>query len=218
MLSHKYRSPRRAFSSRPIIRTCSSTWAAIHEGEAVYKKGSKWIVGKDSLLSFWHDKWLDKGSLRRLIEGPLNRGEEAITLKDMTGFSGWVWQGYSFSFPERLLSEIKATPITFSAMHFDRITWSSSPNRNFDMKEAYKLAILEFDKMYKGNFDGSWIWKVPTIPKIKCFLWQCHHHSILVRSTLAAKGMQVIPLCHFCEVSVETIVHVLRDCCVARNL
>ena len=139
-------------------------------------------------------------------------------MKDMTGFSGWVWQGYSFSFPERLLLEIKATPITFSAMHSDRITWSSSPSKNFNMKEAYKLVILELDKMYKGNFNGSWIWKVPTIPKIKCFLWQCHHHSIPVRSNLAARGMQVTPLCHFCEVSTETTVHVLRDCCVARNL
>ena len=170
VLSHKYRNPRRAFSSRPYTRTCSTTWAAIRKGEAVFKTGSKWTVGKDSHLSLWYDKWLDKGPLRGLIEGPLNRGEEVITLKEVTEFSGWDWQGCSFSFPERLLSEIKATPITFSAQITDRITWYSSPSGNFNMKEAYKLAVLEVEGMYNRNFVGDWIWKVPTIPKIKCFL------------------------------------------------
>ena len=139
-------------------------------------------------------------------------------MKDMTGFSGCDWQGCSFSFPERLLSKIKATPITFSVLNSDHIIWSSSPSGNFDMKEAYKLAVIEMDGMHKGNFNGSWIWKVPKIPKIKCFLWQCQLNSISVRTTLAARGMHVTPLCHFCEGSAETIVHVLRDCCVARNI
>lgn len=136
----------------------------------------------------------------------------------MTGFSGWDWQGCSFSFPKWLISEIKATPITFSALISDRITWSSSLSGNFDMKEVYKLAVIEMDGMFTGNFDGSWIWKVPTIPKIKCYLWQCHHNSIPVWSILAARGMHVTLQCHFCEGSAETIMHVLKDYCVAQNL
>ena len=131
---------------------------------------------------------------------------------------GWNWQGCSFSFPERLLSKIKATPITFSAQNSDRITWSSSPSGNFNLKEAYKLVIMEVEGMYNGNFDGNLIWKVPTIPKLKYFLWQCHHKSILVCSTLAAKRMHITPLCHFSEEDPESIVHVLRDCRVAQTL
>ena len=91
VLYHKYRTPRRAFSPRPFSRTCSTTWAAIQKCEAIFKKGSKWIVGKDSQLSFWYDKWLDRGPFRGLIAGPLNRGEEATTLKKVTSFSGWDW-------------------------------------------------------------------------------------------------------------------------------
>ena len=117
-----------------------------------------------------------------------------------------------------MLSKIKASPITFSAQNIDHITWSSSPSGNFDMKEANKLVVLEVEGMYNGNFDGIWIWKVPTIPKIKCFLWQCHHNSIPIRSTLAARGMHITLLCHIYEGSTESIVHVLRDCRVARNL
>ena len=72
--------------------------------------------------------------------------------------------------------------------------------------------------MYNGNFDGDWIWKVPTIPKVKCFLWQCYHKSIPVRSVLAARGMHITPLCQLCEEDPESFVHVLRDCRVAKTL
>lgn len=77
---------------------------------------------------------------------------------------------------------------------------------------------MEVEGMYNGNFDGDWIWKVPTIPKVKCFLWQCYHKSIPVRSVLAARGMHITPLCQLCEEDPESFVHVLRDCRVAKTL
>ena len=92
-------------------------------------------------------------------------------MKDVAGFSGWSWRGCSFSFPDRLTSEIKATSISFYARNADRITWSSSPSGNFELKEAYKLASLEEEGHYTGGFDGDWIWKACTLPKIKCFVW-----------------------------------------------
>lgn len=58
-------------------------WAAIKKGESVFKKGMKWIAGKNSELSFWYDKWLGDGMLRSLIEGPFQRGEESLLLKDI---------------------------------------------------------------------------------------------------------------------------------------
>ena len=80
----------------------------------------------------------------------------------MTGFLGWTWSGCSFSFPDRLISEIKATPISFYARNTDRITWSSSPSGVFELKEAYKLASLDEEGHFIGCFDGDWIWKAST--------------------------------------------------------
>lgn len=97
-------------------------WSAIRKGELVFKKWSKWIVGRDSCLSLWYDKWLDKGELRRLIEGPLNREEEHILLKDVVSFSGWDLQGCTFNLPKQLLLEVKATPISFTTQNLDQIT------------------------------------------------------------------------------------------------
>lgn len=52
---------------------------------------------------------------------------------------------------------MKATPVSFSTQNTDRITWSLSPNGNFEMKEAYKLAKVEVEGNYNENFDGEWI-------------------------------------------------------------
>ena len=122
VLNHKYRVDRRPTSAHLKLWTYSNTWSAIKKGEAVFKWGSKWVVGRDSQLSLWNDKWLDKGPLKSLISGPLNRGKENIRLKEIANFSGWNWQNISFSFLAQLLSAVKATPISFSALYENSLT------------------------------------------------------------------------------------------------
>ena len=61
VLSQKYCYPRRVSNAR--FKPCSATWSVIRKGESVFNKGAKWVVGKDSKLSFWFDKWLDRGLL-----------------------------------------------------------------------------------------------------------------------------------------------------------
>ena len=106
----------------------------------MFSKGTKWIAGKDSCLSFWFDKWMGKGPLRILISGPLNRSEESLWLKDVIKPQGWNWAEVSFSFPRNLKLEMKATPIPLSFANPDLISWSSSSNGSFELKEAYRLA------------------------------------------------------------------------------
>lgn len=89
------------------------------------------MAGKDSLLSLWFDKWLNMGTLRSLISGPLNRGEEFLLLKDISGFFGWNWEGLSFVIPATLQLEIKATPLPLSSQGGNRLSLFSSPNGDF---------------------------------------------------------------------------------------
>ena len=67
------------------------------------------------------------------------------------------------------------------------------------------------------GFNGEWIWKVQTIPKILCLIWQCYYNSILVRSVLVGRGMEVPVSCMVCDEGPKSVLHVLRDCCVARE-
>ena len=61
-------------------------------------------------------------------------------------------------------------------------------------------------------FIGLWVWKANTFLKVRCFLWQCLHRSVLVREVLTAKVINVSPLCPLCKDAAESIIHTLRDC------
>ena len=104
-----------------------------------------------------------------------------------------------------------------SAASVDNISWCSSPNGEFDLKEAYNLACAVQDAHLYESFMGNWVWKTITLPKIKCFLWQCIHKSILAREVLGTRGLAVPISCPLCNVDVESIILILRDCPLAKE-
>ena len=189
----------------------SPTWIGLKKGVATFLNGSKWIAGRNSSFSLWFDKWMNKGTLRSQIQGPLNKGEEKLTLRDISYYLGWNWESLSFAFPKSLAFEMKATPLPFSNQGEDRLSWYSSPNGDFKLKEAYRLANWVDNNTARQEFKDDWVWKVATLSKIKCFLWQCCHQSISVRAILAQRGMDISFLCPMCNNAPETILHALRD-------
>lgn len=126
------------------------------------------------------------------------------------GFNGWNWHALSLSIPKQLALEIKATPLPFSSTCEDRISWISSTNGDFDIKEAYRIACME--KLVSGHnlFHGAWVWKVLSLPNLQCLLWKCCHQSIPIHALLAARGIDIDPLCSLCRLAPETIMHLLR--------
>ena len=56
------------------------------------------------------------------------------------------------------------------------------------------------------------------LPKIISFLWLCVHGSIPVKSVLANRGINCDKVCPMYKRHEETIVHLLRDCEVVRDL
>lgn len=187
-------------------------WKALSKGETIFKKGIKWIPSKNSLLSLWHDKWLSDGPIRSLTAGPFQRNEDTILLRDITQNNFWNLGCLSFVLPLSLGQKIKATPIPMSATGVDKISWSSSPNGEFELKEAYKLACTTHYNPHCDHFMGNWIWKISALSKIKCFLWQCFHQSIQTREVLNMRGLNIPPCCPLCNADVESIIHTLRDC------
>ena len=103
------------------------------------------------------DKWHNRGTLRSLIEGPFNHGEESILLKDIIGFNNWNWNLISFSFPKSLVLEIKATSFPLSATGGDLISWAPSASREFVLKEAYNLPKNEESDMCETPLDIDWV-------------------------------------------------------------
>ncbi|KAK7840309.1 hypothetical protein CFP56_016815, partial [Quercus suber] len=128
---------RRRSSTRNFSRrACSKVWSALSKGHEVFTEGSKWVAGRNSNLFFL---WLDKGTLRSLVHGPLQREEEYLRIKDMVSTAGWDWSKCSFPIPRHILMDIKAAPIPRLANIEDRMAWISSPNGDFDSKDALNV-------------------------------------------------------------------------------
>ncbi|KAF2618628.1 hypothetical protein F2Q68_00038271 [Brassica cretica] len=60
------------------------------------------------------------------------------------------------------------------------------------------------------------IWKTPTAPKIRNFLWKSLSEALPVAELILNRGMKVDERCQICGVEGESIQHVLFECDCAR--
>ena len=86
-------------------------WAAVEKGKEICDLGAKWTIGSNSNLRFWHDKWLNVGALRSLVEGPLGRGEDKLMVKDAITNGSWDLQMLSVPLSPDIQNAIKATTL-----------------------------------------------------------------------------------------------------------
>nr|POE55325.1 hypothetical protein CFP56_22690 [Quercus suber] len=160
---------------------------------------------------------MSTGTLRSLLMGPLNKDEDLLLIRDVANPHRWCWENFSFVIPKKLVMEIKTTPTPLYANNMDRIAWVSLPSGEFNLKEAYRLASEPKDINLCENSSAGWVWKIATLPKIKCFLWQCCHLNMPVRLILTHKGVDTPTTCLICVEEPETIAHSLRDCNTAQS-
>ncbi|KAK7820590.1 putative ribonuclease h protein [Quercus suber] len=110
-------------------------WNAVKIGISICEKGSKWTVDCNSSLSFWNDKWLNIGTIRSLIEGPLNQGESEVCIKEVTMDTGIAHQqslsgskqtalhSLKKSFSDDLVVWIKKNALDSSKVHGKNYEW-----------------------------------------------------------------------------------------------
>ena len=151
--------------------------AAVENGKAICDRGVKWIIESSSNLNLWHDKWLSAGTLRSLVEGPLARGEDNLTVKDVIINGSWNLQMLSVPLSQDILNVIKVTTLRRISVREDQLSWTSSINGEFESRNAYLLAVGE--DLSANDFHGKWVWKIKTLPKIQILLWKCLHNSLL---------------------------------------
>ena len=77
----------------------SRTWAAIKKSESLVQHGSHWLIGNNSSLSFWYDKWHKMGPLQNFIQGSLPLIEEELIVSQVVDHGRWNLSGLYFLFP-----------------------------------------------------------------------------------------------------------------------
>ena len=166
VLNLKYCIQRRRGATNANRLSCSHIRAAMKKGMDTFNRGSRWLVGMDSGLNMWQNKWTNGGSLRGLIQGPITREASILEVKDFMMDTGWDWRKIPFDLPLEVKRLIQATPMTLLSRGEDKLAWLGSPKGTFDLKSAYRISMgVECIKL----FSAHWIWKVNTLPRIRNF-------------------------------------------------
>ena len=130
-------------------------------------KGLRWAVKNGESMKLWMDFWLPSGRLRELVEGPLSREEEKLTVKQCFD-ENHVWNPRSISFEllERVINTMKATPFSYDQHSVDILMWAFSKNGSFSLQSAYLLA-RGLNPLNLDTMSFKWVWKTETPPPPK---------------------------------------------------
>jgi len=210
-------SPRRINSRSVNAFPSSRTWKAMKAGMDIFTKGTRWSLGRDSNLKFWYDSWTSKGPLRGIMNGSLMRGENDLNIRDVASANGWEWRKISMVLPTAIQKESKRC--LDPGLLTRRTALSGLPHPMEISISILNSAYLLADQLdnYVSTFNGKWIWKINTLPRVQSFIWMCFHESLATRERLASRGIQIETSCPLCLQAPESIIHMLRDCYLASN-
>lgn len=73
--------------------------------------------------------------------GPLSQEDLNMKIRDIFKDNMWDWSCLDFDLPQNVKLIIQATPLALATVGKDRLAWLESPQGNFDLKSAYKMAM-----------------------------------------------------------------------------
>ncbi|KAH0642229.1 hypothetical protein KY290_033826 [Solanum tuberosum] len=95
----------------------------------------------------------------------------------------------------------------------DHLTWDITKDGNYTTKSAYHFIdhhLDNKDETFHTNF--SWILKIKAPDKIKAFIWLFSHYRLPTSQHLSSIGLNINPLCKFCERNLENMNHIFFHC------
>ncbi|XP_018488079.1 uncharacterized protein LOC108858692 [Raphanus sativus] len=199
----------------------SYAWRSILFGRELLLKGLIRSIGDGKETLVWGDKWI----LDEVPRRPVNKQllyDVKLRVDELIGNDGkWRIETLTELFPPNDAERIKQMAIGGVQ---DRYVWAYTKSEGYTVKSGSWLAtksqignrgredepaVLAFKKK---------IWKLPTLPKIRMFLWRAVSGALAVAERLTAHGMPVDTICKLCQQGEETIAHVLFHCTKARDL
>ena len=95
------------------------------------------------------------------------------------------------------------------------VRWKYSNSDLFTIKSAYDSIMKE-----EVSNEKVWgkLWKLPIIQHCKSFLWLAFHNKLLSNEVRLNRNLCADATCKACGDSLESLLHILRDCGATRDL
>lgn len=195
----------------------SPTWkaiAAVWEG-FIKGVGKKLNDGKGT--NFWWDLWspLDRPLIEFVVSNQHEINQEASVASMTLPTRGWNVLAWRRFLPQWVIQKlIHIQPPRNSSC--DEFCWRNGSDGRFSVQAAYNFLNQQHRDVQKDIWGRVWRWQLPE--KIKFFLWQASHESIMTNALRVRRRLSDSSQCPLSCAQVESIIHTLRDCSRARQL
>ncbi|KAL2898889.1 hypothetical protein RDABS01_023971 [Bienertia sinuspersici] len=88
----------------------------------------------------------------------------------------------------------------------------------FTIKHALKIIPNEIELDEGGSVIWELAWTAPVQQRVRVFLWLLFHNRVLCNANRLKRRLTDDPRCPQCQGDEETLIHMLRDCPVAREI
>ncbi|KAL1216437.1 putative mitochondrial protein [Cardamine amara subsp. amara] len=199
-------------------------WRSILYGRELLSQGLSKQIGNGESFQVWTDSWIEDNGwrppLRKQTYFDLN-----MSVSDLIDVQRRYWNVEVLQdlFPLEDIQRIsRIRPVVGKE---DFWTWDHTKSGDYTVKSENWLAnqILKEDLIQMAELQPSLnelkekVWSLPTVPKIKAFLWRATNDTLPVMESLQSRGLDGDIRCQLCGMEGESINHALFTCTVARQ-
>lgn len=180
----------------------SYAWRSILFGRELLNKGLMKSIGDGKDTYVWSEKWIMEDIPRRPVNKQVtmdvNLKVEALIQEN----GQWNKESVQNLFPMNEMTRIFQLPVGQTP---DRLIWAYTSHGSYTVKSGYQLASRDKDNKARQLASSEQgvlelkqdIWKVPTIPKIRSFMWRAASGALAVTERLNTRGMQLNTTCNY---------------------
>ncbi|CAA0836031.1 Polynucleotidyl transferase- ribonuclease H-like superfamily protein [Striga hermonthica] len=195
----------------PVLQSVRKIWPRV-------MAGTRWSIRDGRTVKFWTDNWLPSGiNLSSIATGVIPRAMRDYPVCYFTSDVGeWKWLEFSHLLPAAVLLQIAAIPAPNASRGSDKLYWSCSSTGAFSTKSAYNSLDVAAPTSSQALWTAIWTWPGP--PRIRTFLWLLKRNRLLTNSERCRRHLTSSDVCIVCGLAVETALHVVRDCSLAKEI
>ncbi|KAK9005282.1 hypothetical protein V6N11_042725 [Hibiscus sabdariffa] len=184
--------------------TCTPLWRAISTGWSEFLTNIAWSIGNGRSIDLLNDTWVSSlGPLRDYSNDPLLLSDD-LSLQDFIAENGtWDYNALCDLFHVSVVDRIISIKCPEQCDVDDRCMWRWTTSHTFELRSAYSRLV-------------GLLWSLKQA--IWFFLWLAYKRKLLTNAERCRCHLSISATCVVCNVSDETVTHVLRDCCVTRQL
>ncbi|CAN1824009.1 Putative ribonuclease H protein At1g65750 [Linum perenne] len=195
----------------------SNIWRSIRRIRPTLKNCCQASIRNGADTSFWHSVWLDSGiKLADVATRAVDEEESQRSVAGATDGEGhWDWTFLNGALPPHFVGQVAGMQPPSPTGGDDELIWGPDPKGLFSIKSAYEILAAIDRSVVDQRWKAVWNWQ--GLNRVRLFLWLAVHNRLLTNSERRRRHLCTDDICTRCRAGTEDVLHVLRDCPLAKS-